>query len=340
MCAAFGRGAFVEAGCNYGSKEPEMARRTVSQIAPATVNRVCNSLCAALELARLHDPLRIKNADAWDIGLAGPPNAQTAGNVVIDDDTVQSLHRGRLPIRSELLVDVLATTGARPIQGNCCWSAEEVRHPARRRSLPRSGKGGSRPQRKNGATAILRSAFGWRSGEGRLRRAARRTRRCSCAAMVRLGRGPRSRHYALSDHEVVRAIGEDPRHHVAYCLRHSNITRMLLKNIPIRLIASLHNTSIHQIEKNYSRRSPSIRPTPCRAVLSEPPWHRQCRHAGAVINRGPQVKRMTARGAARRKQPGEQGSRVAEVSWRKSKDGSSVALAGQLAKQAKAWRRP
>ena len=27
---------------------------------------------------------------------------------------------------------------------------------------------------------------------------------------------------------------------------------MLLKNIPIRLIASLHNTSVGQIEKNYS----------------------------------------------------------------------------------------
>ena len=28
---------------------------------------------------------------------------------------------------------------------------------------------------------------------------------------------------------------------------------MLLKNIPIRLVASLHNTSVGQIERNYSR---------------------------------------------------------------------------------------
>jgi len=28
---------------------------------------------------------------------------------------------------------------------------------------------------------------------------------------------------------------------------------MLLKNIPIRLIAALHNTSVGQIERNYSR---------------------------------------------------------------------------------------
>ena len=68
-----------------------------------------------------------------------------------------------------------------------------------------------------------------------------------------LGRGPK-RALSLSDYrEVVAAIGEDPDIVTAYCLWHSNITRMLLKNIPVRLIASLHNTSIHQIEKNYSR---------------------------------------------------------------------------------------
>ena len=38
-----------------------------------------------------------------------------------------------------------------------------------------------------------------------------------------------------------------------YALRHSSIVRMLLKNIPIRLIAALHNTSVGQIERNYSK---------------------------------------------------------------------------------------
>ena len=28
-----------------------------------------------------------------------------------------------------------------------------------------------------------------------------------------------------------------------YCLRHRPIVRMLLRNVPIRLVASLHNTS-------------------------------------------------------------------------------------------------
>ena len=38
-----------------------------------------------------------------------------------------------------------------------------------------------------------------------------------------------------------------------YALRHSSIVRMLLLNVPIRLVASLHNTSVAMIEKHYSR---------------------------------------------------------------------------------------
>jgi hypothetical protein len=36
-------------------------------------------------------------------------------------------------------------------------------------------------------------------------------------------------------------------------LRHSSIVRMLVQNIPIRIAASLHNTSTSMIEKHYSR---------------------------------------------------------------------------------------
>ena len=34
-----------------------------------------------------------------------------------------------------------------------------------------------------------------------------------------------------------------------YALRHSSIVRMLLRNVPIRLVASLHNTSVAMIER-------------------------------------------------------------------------------------------
>ena len=38
-----------------------------------------------------------------------------------------------------------------------------------------------------------------------------------------------------------------------YSLRHSSIVRQLLKNVPVRLVAELHNTSIKMIEKHYSK---------------------------------------------------------------------------------------
>jgi hypothetical protein len=53
--------------------------------------------------------------------------------------------------------------------------------------------------------------------------------------------------------KVVTAIGLDPADVTMYCLRHSSIVRMLLQNVPIRLVASLHNTSVAMIERHYSK---------------------------------------------------------------------------------------
>jgi hypothetical protein len=52
---------------------------------------------------------------------------------------------------------------------------------------------------------------------------------------------------------VVTAIGLAHEEVTMYCLRHSSIVRMLLRSVPIRLVASLHNTSVAMIEKHYSK---------------------------------------------------------------------------------------
>src|SRR5206468_436120 len=44
----------------------------------------------------------------------------------------------------------------------------------------------------------------------------------------------------------------DPTTTTSYALRHSSITRALLRNVPVRVVAALHDTSIGQIERNYS----------------------------------------------------------------------------------------
>jgi hypothetical protein len=37
-----------------------------------------------------------------------------------------------------------------------------------------------------------------------------------------------------------------------YALRHSSIVRGLKKNLPVRLVAALHDTSVEMIEKHYA----------------------------------------------------------------------------------------
>jgi hypothetical protein len=92
------------------------------------------------------------------------------------------------------------------------------------------------------------------------------------AAGASWGNDP-SQNYRREVRDIVTAIGADPDVVTMYALRHSNIVRMLLKNIPIRLIASLHNTSVSQIERNYSKHitehhSDDLSRT---GLLSEPP---------------------------------------------------------------------
>ena len=70
-----------------------------------------------------------------------------------------------------------------------------------------------------------------------------------------------------------------------YCLRHSSIVRMLLRNVPIRLVASLHNTSVAMIEKHYSRyiTEHQRRRLAPRAAADRVASRRECRRVCSVI---------------------------------------------------------
>jgi len=84
----------------------------LGKLAPATVNRVCRCLCAALELTRQHDE-RIQNRQAWEVGLAGLPDAVGARNVILSDDKVRDFVSAAYALDDGfgLLSDVLAITG-------------------------------------------------------------------------------------------------------------------------------------------------------------------------------------------------------------------------------------
>src|SRR5262249_40021347 len=84
---------------------------------PASINRGCRALKAALNLAAAHDP-RITNANAWKIGLAALPDAHRARNVILTDEQVRALIAAAHAEDRTLgvLVEVAAVTGARVSQ--------------------------------------------------------------------------------------------------------------------------------------------------------------------------------------------------------------------------------
>jgi integrase len=228
----------------------------IGAVANATINRLCNSICAALELAAQHDD-RIKNRQAWETGLAGLPGGRKARNVVLSDPEVRNFvatsyaHDDKLG----LLVEVVATTGCRPSQATRLLVEDLQDHPTKPKlKMPRSGKGGGRDRRQK---KFLRYSVPITAALAVKLREAAGNRADDMPLLLQSDGTPwpaePSHRYRKPVREIVKAIGLDPDQATLYALRHSSITRMLLRNVPIRLIAALHDTSVGQIEANYSR---------------------------------------------------------------------------------------
>ena len=224
-------------------------------MAPSTINRLCGCLCAALEQAAQHDK-RIQNRDAWETGLAGLPNAQEVRNVIISDDKVRELIAAayRLDHQFGLLTDTLAITGARPSQAVRLRVEDLHNHPLRPKlMMPKSAKGGGRNRsvKKTERYSVPITA----QLAAKLKVAAR-GRADHAPLLLQADGSPWGDNPGAGYHrdvnKIVTAIGADP-NATMYALRHSSIARMLLQNVPIRLVASLHNTSVAMIERTYSK---------------------------------------------------------------------------------------
>jgi integrase len=225
-------------------------------MAPSTINRTCRCLCAALALAAQHDE-RIQNRQAWEVGLAGLPDAQEARNVIISDDKVREFVAAAYGRDHQfgLLTDTLAVTGARPSQAVRLRVEDLHDHPVRPKlMMPKSAKGGgrNRSQKKHERYSVPITV----QLAAKLTEAAR-GRASDAPLLLQSDGSPWGDNPGLNYHrdvdKVVTAIGLDPADVTMYALRHSSIVRMLLQNVPIRLVASLHNTSVAMIEKHYSR---------------------------------------------------------------------------------------
>ena len=229
----------------------------LGMMAPATINRLGRCVCAALELATQHDE-RIQNRQAWEIGLAGLPDAQEARNVILPDDKVREFVATAYGLDDQfgLLADTLAITGARPSQAvaaarrgsaRSSGAAEiddaEVRQRRRQKPQRRKRPNAIRCRSPSSLAAKLKAAAKGRADDAPL---------LLQSDGSPWGNNPGQNYHREVD-KVVTAIGLDPAEVTMYALRHSSIVRMLLQNIPIRLVASLHNTSTTMIERTYSR---------------------------------------------------------------------------------------
>jgi integrase len=213
----------------------------------ASVNRLCKSLKAALNLCAAHDD-RIGNSNAWRTGLAAIPEADdTESNLILTDDQRREVITRAYDMSPEfgLYVEVHAT-GARSGQiallnvGDLQAGAKPLL------SMPSSLKGKNRRTRTRKPIPITQALA------GRLK-----------AGIV--GRGddqpllvtPNGERWSADEHyrpfaKAAKAASL-PDGATIYCLRHTAITRALLAGIPVRLVASSFDTSVAMVEKSYSK---------------------------------------------------------------------------------------
>ena len=220
----------------------------------ASVNRTRNALRAALTLAAKRDR-RIANRHVWEEDLAALPNATEARNVVLADDVVARLIAAAYKHDRALgrLAQVIAETGARPSQAVRLVVADlDAKHS--RLMMPRSGKGHTHKRATKmqervpvPITAAL-VALLKQEAKGRASNAPLLTRSNGEAWGYR-----RNDRYRGDFAAVVAACGLDPKMVTLYALRHSCISRSLLRGVPVTLVADLTDTSEREIRKHYAK---------------------------------------------------------------------------------------
>jgi integrase len=218
-------------------------------LTPSTVNRTCAAFQAALELAAAQDP-RITNQNAWRQGLAALPDAEQSRNVIIPEDAILGIISAAYAVSREfgMLVEVAAVTGARVSQlarlevGDlqCDRSDPRLMMPSARK-----GRGRKRIERRPVPIPTNMAIVLNQTGAGRSNEAPLLTK-------------PNGELWRPSDHRhpfarAVTSAGLDPAEVTIYALRHSSIVRQLLANTPIRVVATLHDTSVVMIERTYSK---------------------------------------------------------------------------------------
>ncbi len=221
-------------------------------LAPSGVNRVCTIMKAALNLAADRDE-RITSRRPWEQGLATLPDAEESRNVILSNSQVRMLvdHSQTQGAEFGLLVEGLASTGARISQlARVNVGDMQGGRPDPRFMMPSSRKG-------NGRKTVLRRPVPISIGFAQRLRNASEGKQADAplfakATGERWSKSDHSRLFARVVNTAEVAVDEDAPITIS-ALRHSSIVRQLLANVPVRVVAALHDTSVAMIERTYSR---------------------------------------------------------------------------------------
>jgi integrase len=229
-----------------------------SKLAVGSINRIATSLRASLNAVADSDE-KI-NRHAWEVGLSALSDGEvSARNVILSDKQIRNIVAAAYATTSAfgLLVEVAAVTGARYGQ-LARLIVGDVQ--ANRVMVPRSRKGkGKKPGHTPvaiPASLVLKLKA---AGKGKPAHAVLLTKPDGAAWR----RSQHTRAFACA----VEKAGADPDVVTINALRHSSIVRQLRAQVPIRVVASVHDTSVQMIEAHYSKEIASASDDLTRAAL-------------------------------------------------------------------------
>jgi integrase len=204
-------------------------------------------LRAALEFAANTDPVRINNRDIWRAALRSPEGTVNARRCILPDADVVRLIGSAYGVDHQLgiLVEILAQTGARLSQVRRLQGADLKLDPPRLH-MPSSKKGGRHKSSKPRAAWVP-------IPEQLAKRLAGRP--ADMPLLIKtdgMAWGQYQGDHRALFREAVERAGLDLEAVGTYALRHSSIVRALLCNVPVRIVAALHDTGIAMLERHYS----------------------------------------------------------------------------------------
>lgn len=232
------------------------------KLSPATINRTCTVFKAVLNLVAADPDQRISNRQAWEHGLASIPHAEQARNVILPEAVVRRIvaEAHDHSVEFGLLVEVAAVTGARYGQISRLNVADLQADTAEPRLMMPSSRKGKKGANKAACPVPIPPDLA-----KRLQALSRNHPRTALLLTKPTSGNWRGGPWNDADHDrpfeqIVDQCGLNdweakgyPAKVTLYALRHSNIVHQIEANVPLRIIAATHDTSVAMIERHYSR---------------------------------------------------------------------------------------